>query len=119
MSSSNSAKDQPPAKVKRFSFQWGSGYVAEEVQVDGQYHRPTIQLLKYTDGDAAGQETLRFCSYSSRGGFQRSPLMVSPEDIGQLREALRQTPKLRSKIALLLESMADDSEQQDLPLTKR
>ena len=95
MSSSNAAGDQPPAKVKRFSFHWGSGYVAEEVQVEGEYHRPTIQLLRYTDGDAAGQETLRFCSYSPRGRFQRSPLMVSPEDIGQLREALRQAPELR------------------------
>ena len=110
MSSSSAASDQPPAKAKQFSFHWGSGYVAEEVQVDGQYHRPTIQLLKYTDGDAAGQETLRFCSYSSRGRFQRSPLMVSPQDIGRLREALQQAPQLRRAIARLLEPVADENE---------
>ena len=110
MSSSDAASDQPTTKVKRFSFHWGSGYVAEEAQVDGQYHRPTIQLLRYTEGEAAGQETLRFCSYSSRGRFQRSPLMVSPQDIGQLREALRQAPQLRRAIARLLEPMADEDQ---------
>ena len=110
MSSSNATSDQPPTNVKRFSFHWGSGYVAEEVQVDGQHHRPTIQLLKFTEGEAAGQETLRFCSYSLRGRFQRSPLLISPEDIGQLREALLDAPQLRRAIARLLEPAVDENE---------
>ena len=111
MSSSDAASDESETKVKKFSFHWGSGYVAEEVQVEGEYHRPTIQLLKYTDGEAAGQETLRFCSYNARGRFQRSPLMVSPQDLSQLREALQQAPQLRRAIAQLLEPMTDENDQ--------
>ena len=41
-------------KRKSFSYSWGSGYVAEEARVEGEYHVPTLQLLKYTEGDAAG-----------------------------------------------------------------
>ena len=40
------------AKPMSFSYSWGSGYVAEEAKVEGEYHVPTLQLLKYTDGEA-------------------------------------------------------------------
>ena len=36
-------------KQKSFSYSWGSGYVAEEARVEGEYHLPTLQLLKYTE----------------------------------------------------------------------
>ena len=43
------------SKAKRsFNYHWGSGEVAEEAQVSGEHHMPTIQLLKFTDGPAAG-----------------------------------------------------------------
>ena len=90
------------AKVKRFSFHWGSGIVAEEAQIEGPYHRPTLQLLKYTEGDAAGQVSVRFCHYSNRGGFQRSPLVISPAEIESMGEALRSTPALRAILARML-----------------
>ena len=71
-------------KTKRerpFSFHWGSGYVAEQAQVEGEYNVPTFQLLRYTEGDAAGGVSVRFCHYSHSGHFRRSPLMMSPEEI--------------------------------------
>ena len=81
-------------KVKNFSFHWGSGVVAEEAQVQGPYHLPTLQLLKYTEGDAAGGVSVRFCHYSHRGGFRRSPLIMGPEEMEAMREALQETPEL-------------------------
>ncbi len=81
-------------KEKRFTYHWGSGVVAEEAQVQGPYHRPTLQLLKYTEGDAAGGVSIRFCHYSHRGGFSRSPLIMGPEEIEAMRWALRETPEL-------------------------
>ena len=81
-------------KEKRFSYHWGSGVVAEEARVEGPHHVPTIQLLRYTEGDAAGGIAVRFCHYSHQGVFGRSPLMISPEEIDGMREALEETPEL-------------------------
>lgn len=89
-------------KQRAFSYRWGSGYVAEQAQVEGQHHVPTLQLLKYTDGEAAGQVSLRFCHYGHSGRFQRSPLLMSPEEIDMMGEALRQTPELRALLHRLV-----------------
>jgi hypothetical protein len=82
------------AKEKTFSFHWGSGVVAEEAQVEGRYHLPTIQLLKYTEGDAAGEVGVRFCHYSHTGGFRRSPLVMGPEEVQAMGSELANTPEL-------------------------
>jgi hypothetical protein len=84
-----------PVKEKTFAFHWGSGVVEEEVQVAAPYHRPTIQLLRYTEGEAKGSASIRFCHYDHRGRFQRSPLMVSGDDLAALAQALDGAPKLR------------------------
>ena len=90
-------------KRKAFSYHWGSGYVAEEAQIQGPHHRPTFQLLRYTEGEAAGRVSIRFCHYSPSGRFQRSPLMMSEEDIDMMREALNETHELRDLLVRLLE----------------
>jgi len=82
------------AKEKKFSYHWGSGVVVEEARTESPYHIPTIQLLRYTEGEAAGGISIRFCHYSQRGAFSRSPLIMSPEEIDGMREALEETPKL-------------------------
>jgi len=89
--------------AKQFSYHWGSGYVAEEAQVEGEYHRPTLQLLKYTDGEAAGQTGVRFSHYSHRGAFARTPLLMSPEEIAEMRLALKETPELLALLKQLVE----------------
>jgi hypothetical protein len=95
----------PAVKQRTFSFHWGSGVIAEEAQYQGEWNRPTIQLLEYTEGEAEGGASIRFCSYNHSGRFSRSPLMLSSSEIDGLREALKKTPKLR---ALLKELIADD-----------
>lgn len=90
-------------RVKTFSFHWGSGYIAEEAQVSGEYHVPTLQLMRYTDGPAAGSVSLRFCQYNHRGGFRRSPLMMGEEEVEMMREALKDTPELQALLRRLVE----------------
>ena len=88
--------------VKTFSVHWGSGIVEEEAQFETPYHRPTIQLLKFTGGEAKGTYEVRFCHYDHDGRFQRSPLILDVADLPKLAMALRSTPKLRAMLARAL-----------------
>ena len=94
------ARTAKPAE-KTFSLHWGSGVVEEEAQFATPYHRPTLQLLKFLDGEAKGSYAIRFCHYDHRGGFQRSPLIIDATELPQLKQALRRTPKLRTLLAKL------------------
>lgn len=94
----------PRRRVSRpFEMHWGRGEIIEEATFDGEYHQPTIQLLSYTEGEAAGSFSIRFCSYNHRGQFQRSPLMVSNDDLDGLRAALQETPELRDILRQLIQ----------------
>jgi hypothetical protein len=88
--------------MKTFSLHWGSGVVEEEAQIETAYHRPTIQLLKFTAGKAKGSYEIRFCTYGHSGRFQRMPLIVDERDLAPLRKALKRTPKLGKLLAQLL-----------------
>ena len=91
-------------KVPRpFEMMWGRGEIVEEASYEGEWHVPTIQLMEYQEGEAAGSFSIRFCTYSHRGGFSRSPLMVSEADMEGLRAALKQTPRLRQLLKHLVE----------------
>ena len=86
-----------------FEMHWGSGEIVEEATYEGEWHEPTIQLMQYLEGEAAGGFTIRFCSYNHRGMFQRSPLMLSDADFEGIRQALRGTPRLRDLLKRLVE----------------
>jgi hypothetical protein len=89
----------PQRKLPRpFSFPWGGGQIVEEVFVEGEHHVPTIQLLEYEDGALS----VRFCSYSHSGRFQRNPLMVSADDMKGLARALREAPRLQKLVGGLV-----------------
>lgn len=92
-----------PKKEKTFAYHWGSGHIAEEAQVETPWDKPTLQLMKYTEGDAAGQLVIRFCHYSYEGRFRRSPLMLSAEAIEDMRQVLHTTPELRELLQRLLD----------------
>ena len=92
---------QPKPKTKTFNLHWGSGIVEEEATIETQYHKPSIQLLKFTDGEAAGRYQIRFCFYDHRGRFQRAPMILGEDDLGDLRKALAHTPKLKRLIGKL------------------
>ncbi len=90
------------SQEKTFSLHWGSGIIEEEAQVATPYHRPTIQLLRFTAGEAAGTYEIRFCHYDHQGRFQRSPLIVAEDDLAALRQVLEETPKLRRLLTRLI-----------------
>ncbi len=63
-------------KIPRsFKMPFGSGMIVEEASITSKYHEPTIQLLKFDNGD----KVIRFCSYN-KGKFSRSPLMIDEKD---------------------------------------
>jgi hypothetical protein len=91
-------------KIPRpFEMPWGSGEVVEEAAFTGEHHEPCIQLLQYTEGEAADQFSLRFCTYNHAGRFQRSPLMLGEEEIAGLHDALQSTPHLLAILRRLVE----------------
>ena len=89
------------AKPKTFNLHWGSGIVEEEATIVTEYHKPSIQLLKFTEGEAAGRYQIRFCFYDHRGRFQRAPMILGEADLADLRKALAHTPKLKRLIGKL------------------
>ena len=92
-------------KVPRpFKYEWGGGQIVEEAACTFEHHEPVIQLMRYEGGELDGKEAIRFCFYNLRGAFQRHPLMIGTEDIAELREALKQAPRLRS----LLQQLVND-----------
>ena len=94
-------KTKSSAEPKTFSLHWGTGIIEEEAQCATPYHHPTIQLLKFTGGEAKGSYALRFCHYDHHGRFQRSPLIIDAGDLAALKQALAATPKLRRLLGRL------------------
>lgn len=86
-----------------FSYQWGNGRVVEEACYLGAHHESAIQLLEYDEGEAAGSWSVRFCFYNREGRFQRSPLLVGPDELDGLRAALERSPRLRDLLKRLVE----------------
>jgi hypothetical protein len=99
---SKAAKAAKPVKQRTFALHWGSGVIEEEAIAEDQYHRSSIQLLKFIEGPIAGQREIRFCYYDPRGRFQRSPLVVDEEIIATLAKALKTTPRLREMLRKLV-----------------
>ncbi len=87
---------------KSFSYHWGSGIVAEEAQIETPHHLPTIQLLEFTEGPSAGERSIRFCQYNLKGRFMRSPLLISADDLGEMRKALDENPVLKDLLRSLV-----------------
>ena len=83
------------AKNKEFKLFFGSGIIEEEIQIETRYHRPTLQLLYFLDGEAAGTRQIRFCYYNLEGRFQRSPLLISEKDLHRLRAVSSGSPQLQ------------------------
>ena len=88
-----------------FKFYFGQGQIVEEVSCQSRWHQPTIQLLEWDDGDLS----LRFCSYTHDGRFQRNPLVVSARDLETL--AARADPGGRLKPLLEVLGGSGSTEQ--------
>lgn len=90
-------------KVPRpFKYPWGSGQIVEEASATREHSQPTLQLLQFQGDGHEDYVMIRFCSYTPSGAFRRHPMLASADDIAQLREALKETPRLRSLLAELI-----------------
>ena len=95
-----SNENRTPRKLPRpFEMHWGKDQIVEEVSCVAERHEPAIQFLQYEDGS----ESIRFCYYDLRGRFQRSPLMMSREEIDELRGSLAHAPRIRELLRRLVE----------------
>jgi hypothetical protein len=91
-------------KIPRpFSYPWGGGQIVEEVSARREHSEPTLQLLEFQDEGHEGFLMVRFCSYTPSGAFRRHPMLAGPDDLSQLREALREAPRLRALLGQLVD----------------
>ena len=86
------AKQTGRSVPRPFALHWGSGHIMEEATYAGQHHEPSLQLLEFDDGYLS----VRFCYYDQSGRFQRSPLIVSKDEVAGLKKALAGAPRLRA-----------------------
>jgi hypothetical protein len=90
-------------KIPRpFQYPWGGGQIVEEASAVREHSEPTLQLLEFQGDDHDGYLMVRFCSYTPTGAFRRHPMLAGADDIAQLREALKETPRLRALLAELV-----------------
>ena len=85
-------KEKMRTVPRPFTLHWGDGSVVEEAAYAGEHHEPSLQLLEF----AGGSLSVRFCYYDHAGRFQRSPLIVSKDEIAGLKNAVAGTPRLKS-----------------------
>ncbi len=85
-----------------FSYPWGSGQIVEEVSATREHSEPTLQLLEFQEDGEPRYVMIRFCSYTPSGAFRRHPMLAGADDIAQLREALKDAPRLRALLAELV-----------------
>ena len=84
-------------KIPRpFKMPFGSGKIVEEASITSKYHEPTIQLLKFDNGN----KVIRFCSYN-KGKFSRSPLMIDEKELRKLGNAIKKEKELSKFVSRL------------------
>ena len=84
-------------KIPRpFKMPFGSGKIVEEASITSKYHEPTIQLLKFDNGN----KVIRFCSYN-KGKFSRSPLMIDEKELRMLGNVIKKEKELSKFISRL------------------
>ena len=92
------SKETVRSLPRPFSLHWGDGNIVEEATYAGEHHEPSLQLLEFADGTLS----VRFCYYDHADRFQRSPLIVSKDEIAGLKNALAAAPRLRSLLRELV-----------------
>jgi hypothetical protein len=78
--------------------QIGSGEIIEEAAVDYPTWAPSIQVLKFSNGD----KMLRFCYYAQTGQLAPRALSLNDEHISKLRKEIKKKPQVRKLLQRLL-----------------
>lgn len=88
------------AVPRRATSWWGEGEIVEETFLPAPEPaaEPCLQLIRFPNG----RYGIRFAHYHGRR-WGRDPLVVTEEDLEDLRDALAETPRLRALLSRLLE----------------
>ena len=90
---------------RKFEFPWGRGMITEEASIrctlkaNGlkESWEPTIQLLKFENGESA----LRFCVYS-KGRLRRMPMILDEAQARMMASEIKVNRKLKAILRNLL-----------------
>lgn len=93
------------AKIPRhFAFESiGEGDIVEEATVEYENWAPAIQFLRFTEGESACKEVLRFCYYVDSGQLANRALWIDDNDVENLKEDIKKRPQVRRFLQRLLE----------------
>ena len=82
----------------------GGGDIIEEAAID-EYDEwaPAFQVMKFTDGERAGERALRFCYYVKSGQLARRALWIDEKDIEKLKKEIKKNPQIRGFLERLLD----------------
>jgi len=99
----------PNHRIPRpFNLLWGSGKIIEEAAIEGGLHAPSIQLMRYEEGEKKGQMAIRFAAYDVDDNLKRRPLIINERELLPLRREIDRSPRLK---ALLRKLVEDDPEE--------
>ena len=95
----------PERRIPRpFNLLWGGGKIIEEASIEGGLHAPSLQLMRYENGEKRGQMAIRFAAYDPEGDLERRPLIINERELRPLKKELDRAPRLK---ALLRELVGD------------
>ena len=94
----------PERRIPRpFNLLWGSGKIIEEAAIEGGLHAPSMQLMRYEQGEKKGQLAIRFAAYDPDGDLERRPLIINERELRPLKRELERTPRLKALLKKLVE----------------
>ena len=98
----------PNRRIPRpFNLLWGSGKIIEEAAIEGGLHAPSIQLMRYEQGEKKGQMAIRFAAYDPDGDLERRPLIINERELRPLRREIDRSPRLKALLRKLVEEDTD------------
>ena len=101
----------PARRVPRpFNLLWGSGKIIEEAAIEGGLHAPSIQLMRYEQGEKRGQLAIRFAAYDPQDDLERRPLIVNERELRPLQREIDRSPRLKALLRRLVEDDGADGE---------
>ena len=97
----------PNHRIPRpFNLLWGSGKIIEEAAIEGGLHAPSIQLMRYEEGEK-GQMAIRFAAYDPDDDLERRPLIINERELRPLRREIDRSPRLKALLRKLVEKDED------------
>ena len=93
--------------LRPFNLLWGSGKIIEEAAIEGGLHAPSIQLMRYEEGEKNGQMAIRFAAYDPQEDLERRPLIINERELRPLKREIDRSPRLKALLRKLVEEDED------------